>query len=83
MIKLFVKPDVFKEQFTYMGKTYYLTLANKCLVSHIPVETCLPIFHNQNNFCEVISKREYREYKKKYEASLLVGLKKRVQLTLI
>jgi len=82
MIKLFVKPNVFKERFYYKGKTYYLTLSNKCLVSYESIDTYLPVFHSQNNFCEVISKKEYLQYKNNYENSLIVKTKKRTQLTL-
>ena len=82
MTKLIVKPSVFKERFHYEGKTYYLTLANKCLVSYDRVDTYLPVFHSQNNFCQLISKKEYKEIKRKYENSFTSKVKKHIQLTL-
>jgi hypothetical protein len=82
MSKLFVKPTVYKESFNYGGKTYYLTLSNTCLVSHIRLETYLPIFYSRNNFREVISKKEYKEVKKAFDNRFALKVKKHIQLTL-
>jgi hypothetical protein len=82
MSKLIVKPLVYKEKFCFNGKTYYLTLRNQCLISYHALDTYLPIFNIQNNFCEIISKKEYLFIKKEYENSLITKINNRIQLTL-